>query len=271
MKKAKIIAVANHKGGVGKTTTVASIGSILAEKKKKVLLIDLDGQANLTYSFLTEEPLSTIGDSLLKTKESVLPIYHIGKNIDIVPADLDLACAEMQMINQMSRERKLVTLLNAPTSEGKPAVDIYDYIIIDCPPSLGILTINAIVAADEVIIPVVAEILPIRGLQRIKNAIEEVRESINPDVKIGGILLTRWEKSRHAEEIEQGLREMLPEKVFAQRIRKNIRVAEAPAENKNVIVTAPRSHGAVDYKLLVAEILPELFTQKEIKELKRMK
>ena len=271
MKKAKIIAVANHKGGVGKTTTVASIGSILAEKKQKVLLVDLDGQANLTYSFLTEEPPHTIGSSLLKTKESLLPIYNIGNNIDIVPADLDLACAEMQMINQISRERRLATLLASPSSAGKSAEDIYDYIIIDCPPSLGILTINAIVAADEVIIPAVAEILPIRGLQRIANAIAEVRESINPNVKIGGVLLTRWEKSRHAEEIEQGLREMLPDKVFNQKIRKNIRVAEAPAENKNVIVTAPRSHGAVDYKLLVAEILPDLFTKKEIRELKRMK
>ena len=271
MKKAKIIAVANHKGGVGKTTTVASIGSILAEKGKKVLLIDLDGQANLTYSFLEDEAELTIGSVLMNTKATKLPIYGIEENLDLVPADLDLACAEMQMINQLSRERRLSVLLKSAPSEEDPIVSKYDYIIIDCPPSLGILTINAIVAADEVIIPVIAEILPIKGLQRIQNAITEIQESINPDVTIKGILLTRWEKSRHAEEIEQGLREAFDTKVFQQKIRKNIRVAEAPAENKNVIATAPRSHGAIDYKLLVAELIPGLFSQKEINKLKQMK
>ena len=270
MKKAKIIAVANHKGGVGKTTTVACIGSILSERGKSVLLIDLDGQANLTYSYIEQSPTSTIADVLLGSKDMKVPVVNIEKNLDIIPSDIELAYAEMQLISKISRERILANILERK-SDGIPLVEKYDYILIDCPPSLGILTLNALTAADEVIIPVVAEILPIKGLERIKEAIEEVRDSINSSLKIKGILLTRWEPTKHAKEIESGLREAMPTMVFSQKIRKNIRIAEAPAESKNVIKTAPSSHGAIDYQLFVNELIPGLFNKREIEKLRKMR
>lgn len=273
-RKAKVIAVANHKGGVGKTTTVACIGSILASTGKRVLLIDLDGQANLTYSYIEDYQSKTIADVLLEGKDADVPIVSIEKNLDIIPSDIELAYAEMQLIGKISRERILANVLTFQRNKEEyysALVEEYDYIIIDCPPSLGILTLNALTAADEVIIPVVAEILPIKGLERIKEAIEEVKESINPDLQMRGILLTRWEPTKHAKEIEQALREAMKEVVFTQKIRKNIRIAEAPAENKNVIKTSPNSHGAIDYQLFVEELIPGVFSKKEIKVLKQKK
>lgn len=255
MKKTRIITFANHKGGVGKTTTTASVGTILSKEDKKVLLIDLDAQANLTHSIAAKSSIErTIYDALIgevSKEDSQLPIYQINNNLDIVPADLALANTDLQLSAAMARERILERLLKQVSSQ-------YDYILIDCPPSLGILTLNAIVASDTVIIPLVAEVLPFQGLTMIKDFIEMIKENINPNVSIGGILLTRWENSNLSKQIEDGLREQREIKVYNTKIRKNIKVAEAPLECINIIEYAPKSNGALDYKAFTNEFLESL-------------
>lgn len=255
MKKTRIITLANHKGGVGKTTTTASVGTILSKKDKKVLLVDLDAQANLTHSVTAKSSIErTIYDALIgevSKENSQLPVCPINNNLDIIPADLALANADLQLSAAMARERILERLL-------KQMKGHYDYILIDCPPSLGLLTLNAIVASDTVIIPLVAEVLPFQGLTMIKDFIEMIKENINPNVSIGGILLTRWENSNLSKQIEEGLREQREIKVYNTKIRKNIKVAEAPLECVNIIEYAPKSNGALDYKAFTNEFLESL-------------
>jgi len=255
MKKTRIITFANHKGGVGKTTTTASVGTILSKEDKKVLLIDLDAQANLTHSIAAKSSIErTIYDALIgevSKEDSQLPIYQINNNLDIVPADLALANTDLQLSAAMARERILERLLKQVSSQ-------YDYILIDCPPSLGLLTLNAIVASDTVIIPLVAEVLPFQGLTMIKDFIEMIKENINPNVSIGGILLTRWENSNLSKQIEEGLREQREIKVYNTKIRKNIKVAEAPLECVNIVEYAPKSNGAIDYMSYTKELIETL-------------
>ena len=252
MKKTRIITFANHKGGVGKTTTTASVGTILSKEDKKVLLIDLDAQANLTHSIAAKSSIErTIYDALIgevSKENSQLPIYQINNNLDIVPADLALANTDLQLSAAMARERILERLLKQVKIQ-------YDYILIDCPPSLGLLTLNAIVASDTVIIPLVAEVLPFQGLTMIKDFIEMIKENINPNVSIGGILLTRWENSNLSKQIEEGLREQREIKVYNTKIRKNIKVAEAPLECVNIVEYAPKSNGAIDYMSYTKELI----------------
>ena len=168
---AKIISFANHKGGVGKTTTTASMGSILASKGYKVLLVDLDAQANLTSSLLKKEVTTTIYDGLKSQSSTSLYIYKVREDIrlDMIPADLNLAQADLELAGKMARERILSELLENYKSE-------YDYILIDCPPSLGLLTLNALTASDYVIIPLVAEVLPFNGLKMIFDFINQIKE-----------------------------------------------------------------------------------------------
>ena len=249
-KATKIITVANHKGGVGKTTTTASVGSILASKGYKVLLIDLDPQANLTVSLLKQEPDNSIYYALTGKEES-LPIVCLTENLSIVPSSLQLATAEMELTAAISRERILDRLLS-------PIKDGYDFILIDCPPSLGLLNLNAFTASTEIIIPLVAEVLPFKGLTMINRFTQQVKSSLNPDVYILGILLTRWEPTNLSKQIEEGLRDELDDKVFETKIRKNVTIAEAPLESKNILEYAPKSNGANDYLAFTNEMLTKL-------------
>ena len=243
----KVISFGNHKGGVAKTTTTASVGSVLASKGYKVLVIDLDAQANLTVSLLKEEPENSIYYALTgKTPE--LPIVPVTDNLSIVPASLQLAVAEMELTAAISRERILVELLE----KVKPD---YDFILIDCPPSLGLLTLNAFTASNEIIIPLVAEVLPFKGLTMINNFISQVQHRLNKEAHISGILLTRWEATKLTKEIESRLRDQLGDLVFSVKIRKNIKVAEAPLESKNIVDFDPKCNGAQDYRTFTEELL----------------
>lgn len=249
-KATKIITIANHKGGVGKTTTTASVGSILASKGYKVLLIDLDPQANLTVSLLKQEPEDSIYFALTG-KEDALPIVSLTENLSIVPSSLQLATAEMELTAAISRERILAGLLS-------PIKESYDFILIDCPPSLGLLNLNAFTASTEIIIPLVAEVLPFKGLTMINRFTQQVKSRLNPDVYIFGILLTRWESTNLSKQIEEGLRDELDDKVFETKIRKNVTIAEAPLESKNILEYAPKSNGASDYLAFTDELLKKL-------------
>lgn len=241
-----IIAVANHKGGVGKTTSVASIGAILSQMGKRTLLIDLDAQANLTSSLLPTEPERTIYDSL-KGGEP-LPIIVVKENLSIVPSSLDMAGVELELSSRMSREYLLKDLL-------EPIADNYDYILLDCAPSLGIITLNALVAATELYIPLTAEALPSKGLTKLLEILQNVQKRLNPSIALSGVLITRYEKSKLSQMVEEALRANYGEAVFNTKIRKNVAIAEAPLYSQDIVAYAPDSNGAKDYKSLTEEIL----------------
>ena len=248
MKQAKIITVANHKGGVGKTTTTASVGSILASKGYKVLLIDLDAQANLTTSLFKQEVGSSIYEALVAQNTPDLPIYDISENLAIVPASLQLAQADLELAGTMARERILSELL-------EPYSVRYDYILIDCPPSLGLMTLNALAASDYVIIPLIAEALPVNGLTMIRNFINTVKKKLNPKIEILGVVITRLEATNLSKHIENSLRKALGELVFNSKIRKNVTVAQAPLEARNIVDYDAKSNGAKDYQAFTDELL----------------
>jgi chromosome partitioning protein len=231
---------------VGKTTTTASVGSILASQGKQVLVIDLDAQANLTASLLHGESDVSIYNALVGNES--LPVVDISPNLHLVPASLGLAMADLELASAMARERILAELIDE-------VKDNYDYILIDCPPSLGLLTLNAFTASNEIIIPLVAEVLPFKGLTMINNFIDMVRKRLNPKAHVTGILITRWENTNLSKQIEKGMRAQLGELVFQTKIRKNVTIAEAPLESKNIVEYAPRSNGAKDYKAFTEELL----------------
>ena len=250
-----IISFANHKGGVGKTTTTASVGSILASLGKKVLLVDMDAQSNLTSSLLKKEEVEfTIYDALSASCRGAaynLVVYPIAENLDIVPSSLRLASADLELSSVMAREHLLSDVLQSQ-------VENYDYILIDCPPSLGLLTLNALTASNLVVIPLLAEVLPFQGLTMINDFIRMVKQKLNPNIETAGILLTRWEKSNLSKQIEAGLRSKLGDSVFKTKIRKNIKIAEAPLEAVNIVEYDPKSNGAADYRAFVEELLGKI-------------
>ena len=242
----RIIAVINHKGGVGKTTTVATLGAALAEMGRRVLLVDLDAQCNLTTSVYNGTPERTIYDAF--SEEYQLPIipFKGSKSWALVPSSLDLAGTELEIASRMGREYILKDLL-------VPVREDYDYILLDCPPSLGLLTINALVAATEVVIPLTPEGLPATGLRRILDMVEKAKLRLNPSLTLSGILLTRWETSNLAKMVEESLRGKFPE-VYKTKIRKNVRIAEAPLAHSNLLDYAPDSNGSEDYRNLAKEV-----------------
>lgn len=244
----RIIVVANHKGGVGKTTTVASVGAILASRGKRTLLIDLDAQANLTGCFLQKEPEQTIYNAMIG--KAALPIINIRANLDLVPSSLDMAGIELDIVSRLSREYILKKLL-------KPIAANYDYILLDTPPSLGLVTVNALVAATELFIPLTAEALPTKGLQRLLDILKMVQDGLNETIQLSGVIITRWEGSNISKGIEQQLRSLFGSSIFQTKIRKNVAIVEAQLYAKDIVSYAPKSNGAKDYEALTDEILKQ--------------
>ena len=242
----RIIAFANHKGGVSKTTSVANVGAILSQKGKKVLLVDLDAQANLTDYYLKEQPEETIYNALLD--EIPLPIVQIGKGLSLVPCSLDMVGIETRIADNIERAELLQIVL-------EPVREQYDYILLDCPPSLGIVTLNALIAATDLYIPLTAEAIPVRGLKMLTDAMDRVKKRKNPGIKLSGIIITRWGARNLNKLIEESLRKNFGDIVFKTKIRENIAIAEAPTLHQDIVSYAPNSHGAEDYIALTNEIL----------------
>ena len=254
-----IIALSNQKGGVGKTTTCANLGIGLAMEGKKVLVVDADPQSSLSISMgypqpdqlpvtITDLMKKVILDKPISSGEGIL---HQKEGVDLLPASIELAGLEASMVNVMSRETILRQVLN---EIGKP----YDFILLDCMPSLGMLTINALAAADSVLIPVQAHYLPAKGLEQLLQTISKVRRQINPDLRIEGVLLTMVDsRTNYARDISNLIRETYGGKlkVFATDIPLSVRAAEISAEGKSIYAHDPKGKVAAAYKELTKEVL----------------
>jgi chromosome partitioning protein len=250
--KTKIISCASLKGGIGKTTTVASLGSILSKQGYRVLLVDLDAQANLTTSLTEEKVKETIYEAMTGKIEH-LPVIELDDSLDLVPASLSLAMADVELSNVIAREKVLSELLEQDNISGK-----YDFVFLDCPPSLGLVTLNAFTASTDIIVPLIPEVLPFTGLSMVNQVIGMVRKRLNPQVHVSGILITRWENSKLYREIEEELRSKLGNLVYKTKIRKNVRIAEAPIKHRSIMDYDPRSNGSKDYKAFAQEFIGTL-------------
>jgi chromosome partitioning protein len=245
----QVIALANQKGGVAKTTTTLNLGVAFAERGLNVLCIDLDPQGNLTMSQGLNP--DAIEHSMFDVLVHRLPIDEViePREVDIAVASIDLAGAELALSSQIGRERALQKAL-------EPIRSRYDYILIDTPPSLGLLTINAFVAATGVIVPVQTEYLSLRGLVQLENTLEMVRENLNPEVSIIGIVPTMYDKRvTHSREADEILRENFGDVVYKTRIRKTVRFAEAPVKGSSVLAYEPAGEAAEMYRDLAKEVL----------------
>lgn len=248
----KIITFINQKGGSGKTTTCVNIGACLAHMKKKVLLIDIDPQANATIhiGIKPHQVNVSLYDVLIgkkPIKETIIPsnIPHM----DIIPSNINLTSAEIELVNMMGREKLLKHAL-------KNLKNAYDFILIDSPPSLGLLTLNALIAGSDIIIPIQSHFFALEGMSKLLNTIKLAKERLDADIRIKGIVLTLFDERKNiCKDVALKLHESFKNKVFSTKIRDNIKLAEAPSYGQSIIDYAPQSYGAQDYRALTKEVL----------------
>ena len=256
-----IVAISNRKGGVGKTTTAVNLGAALA-LRKRCLLVDLDPQASLTQSLGISSPDTSIYTAL--TGRSPLEPINVSEGLDVVPSTTDLAGAEVELANQAGREVILRQIL-------RPFRRKYDFILIDCPPSLGVLTINALVAGEKVLAPMQTQFLSMQGLLELTGIIETVRERLNGRIELGGIVLTQYDGRKNLDrEVVEEVGKRFKGKVFKTIIRSNVALAEAPVRGQDIFIYAPNSHGAHDYLELSKEFLKKALKRKDANVSKRI-
>lgn len=257
-----VIGVVNQKGGVGKTTTTANLGAAIAELGRRVLLIDIDAQSNLSTHLgvagkddLQESPERppvpefTIYDVLKGTKQIKDVIIHRSKNLDLVPSSLLLSAADLELGGVVGRELILKRALDKIKNE-------YDAVLIDCPPALGLLSLNALAAVERVVIPVQSEYLALHGVRQLLDTIDQVRGIYNPSLVVGGVLICLHDnRKRLARVVSDTIRAYFGDLVFDTVVRSNVSLAEAPASGQSIFEYAPKSSGAEDYAALAKEVL----------------
>ena len=266
-KKCTTIAIVNQKGGTGKTTTCENLGIGLAAEGKKVLLVDADPQGSLTISMGWQQPdelpttLSTLMAKAMND-QSILPgegVLHHDEGVDLIPANIELAGLEVSLVNTMNREKMLKQVLESAKRE-------YDYILIDCTPSLGMLTVNALAAADTTLIPVQAQYLPVKGLEQLLQTVQKVRRQINPHLKIEGILLTMTDsRTTYDKQISNLIRQAYGGKikVFEPTIPRSVRAAEISTTGESIFTYDPKGKVAEAYQSLTKEVLAD--AEKQLK------
>ncbi len=259
----KIISVANQKGGVGKTTTTVNLGTILAKKGKKVLLIDADPQGNATSGLGVEKEVeNTTYDILVNdtTMEETIQDSSI-KNLKVCPANMNLAGAEVELVSMMSREQRLKSKLDE-------IKDKFDYILIDCPPSLGLITLNSFTASDSVLIPVQCEYFALEGLGQLLNTIERVKKYLNKEIQIEGALLTMYDaRTNLSNQVVKEVKKYFNDKVYKTVIPRNVRLSEAPSYGMPITEYDARSKGAKSYVKFAREFLKENDEERKAKHM----
>ena len=247
----KIISVANQKGGVGKTTTTVNLATILAKKGKKVLLIDTDPQGNATSGLgITKEVELSVYDLLVGDTELNEVVQETSiKNLKACPSNISLAGAEVELVSMMSREQRLKTKIDVVKDE-------YDYILIDCPPSLGLITLNAFTASNSVLIPVQCEYFALEGLGQLLNTVNLVKKHLNKDLEIEGALLTMYDaRTNLSNQVVKEVKKYFENKVYKTVIPRNVRLSEAPSYGMPISVYDPKSKGAKAYEKFTKEFL----------------
>ena len=247
----KVISVANQKGGVGKTTTTVNLSTILAKKGKKVLLIDTDPQGNATSGLgITKEVELSVYDILVGDTEFDETIQETAiKNLSLCPSNISLSGAEVELVSMMSREQRLKTKLD-------PIKDRYDYILIDCPPALGLITLNAFTASDSVLIPVQCEYFALEGLGQLLNTVNLVKKHLNKNLEIEGALLTMYDaRTNLSNQVVKEVKKYFENKVYKTVIPRNVRLSEAPSYGMPISIYDPKSKGAKAYEKFTKELL----------------
>ena len=248
----RIIAIANQKGGVGKTTTAINLSATLAEAGQKVLAVDFDPQGNETSGLgLEKENLEqTVYELLIgDCKLSDCLVKEVQPNLDVIPSNVNLAGAEIELLEMDDKEKILRGFLRRIKKN-------YDFIIIDCPPSLSLLTINALVAADTVLVPIQCEYYALEGLNQVMKTIQLVKKGLNPKLEMEGVVFTMYDsRTNLSNEVVQSVRESLNENIYNTMIHRNVRLAEAPSYEMPITLYDTRSVGAEDYRMLAAEVI----------------
>jgi len=248
----KIISLSNQKGGVGKTTTAINLAAYVAESGKRVLLLDFDPQGNSSSGFGIEknELKQNCYDMLMGDCTAADVVCRTSiKNLDIIPSNIDLAAAELDLVSVSQRESVLKKALAEIKND-------YDYVFVDCPPSLGLLTLNALVAADSVIIPIQSEFFALEGLSQLMNTIKIVKQRLNPSITINGVVLTMYDsRTTMSKQVTSEIFKYFGEKVYTVPVPRNVKLVESPSFGIPVSVHAPKSSGAVAYKMLAEQFL----------------